>query len=155
MNLEHENSNAIRDQTGNLSGMTQLPGGWETSQVISLYDSIQTCGESLLILALQSLFRGDVEFIGAQLALEKVPKRGKRPDQELILKIHAQSFGVAIRAKRMWSSMNFEDKSGFLISCGGLTSFRCSWRSKAPLRLCLPNLFGLPATWILYDGTLT
>jgi hypothetical protein len=96
--------------------------------------------------------RENAEFSGAELALERVEGRGRKPAWMLIVRIQDRSGGAATVVKNMLLSMNFEEESMSRTCSVGWIDIRYLWKPKDLPDHWWQSEFGLPVISILETG---
>jgi len=108
-----------------------------------------------LLQTMQCQLQSNVQFMysGGELQLEKVSEPGARQVFRLTAKTLGASGGVDIDVKNMLLWTNFEEALTYHTCYDGVTGTLSVWKPKVVLGRSWQSKYGLPAMWILGDGT--
>lgn len=142
-------------KTGSSFAQAQNLATWMTRPFpqMFLYDITVPCDELLQTTLLQLRWSEAVLSCGALLVQGRVEELGKKPVQQLLLKIQEPNGGVVTEVNQTLLSMNFEVQSTYRTYSGGWIVIHVLWKPKAGPCHCLFLNSGSPQICTQANGT--
>lgn len=152
-NSELHRSGAIRRRTGVRFSDLPNPESLTISHRTYIFEIIFRLGESLKKMLLHLFLTERSLFIGEELVVEKVTKRGKKRVLVLTLKTLTLNGGMVIEVMRTLSLMNFEEVSRSVTYLDGSINTLYLWKEREELPIFVPQKSGSPQTSTPDSGT--